>query len=139
MSDFLVVFLTALLSGGFAIPAGFLLEMPLIGIYVAACAGCVAGMVIFAFVGGGLRKWIVKRVKDPEAAQERVAELLGHWGVRGLGLIGPLFPGVTVSVLAGLAAGVDRTELIKWMMVGIFGLFAVYTVGLALIIEITGI
>jgi hypothetical protein len=139
MSDFLVVFLTALLSGGFAIPTGFLLEMPLISIYVAACAGSIAGMVAFSFVGGGLRRWIVKRVKDPEAAQERVAGLLGQWGMKGLGLIGPIFPGVTVSVLAGLAAGVNRNELIKWMTIGIFGLFALYTVGLALLIEITGI
>ena len=139
MGDFLLVFFTALLSGGFAIPAGFLLEMPAITIYLAACAGSISGMVVFAFVGGGLRTWIVNRVKDPEGAQEKVAGLLGKWGVRGVGLIGPIFPGVTVSVLAGLAAGIDRNELVKWMTIGIFGLFAVYTVGLALLIEITGI
>jgi hypothetical protein len=139
MSDVLIVFTTALLSGGFAIPAGFLLELPMLTTYVAACAGSIAGMVVFAFVGGGLRTWIMKRVKQPEEAQEKVAGLLGKWGVRGLGLIGPIFPGVTVSVVAGLAIGVDRNELVKWMTIGIFGLFAVYTVGLAIIIEITGI
>ena len=42
-------------------------------------------------------------------------------------------------LLAGLAAGVDRNELVKWMTIGVFGLFGVYTVGLALLIEITGI
>ena len=41
--------------------------------------------------------------------------------------------------VAGLAAGVDRNELVKWMTIGVFGLFGVYTVGLALLIEITGI
>ena len=139
MSDALIVFTTALLSGGFAIPAGFLLELPAVVTYLAACAGSIAGMVVFAFVGGGLRKWIINRMDDPEVAQEKVAGLLGKWGVRGLGLIGPIFPGVTVSVVAGLAIGADRNELIKWMTVGIFGLFALYTVGLALLIEITGI
>lgn len=139
MSDFLIVFVTALLSGGFAIPAGFLLELPMVVTYIAACAGSIAGMIVFAFVGGGLRSWIVKRMKQPDDAQEKVAGLLGKWGVRGLGLVGPIFPGVTVSVLAGLAAGVDRNELVKWMTIGIFGLFAIYTLGLALIIEITGI
>ena len=61
MGDALIVFTTALLSGGFAIPAGFLLELPALVTYVAACAGSVAGMVVFAFVGGGLRSWIVVR------------------------------------------------------------------------------
>lgn len=139
VSDFLIVFTTALLSGGFAIPAGFLLELPALVTYLAACAGSIAGLVVFAFVGGGLRSWIVGRMDNPEEAQEKVAKLLGKWGVRGLGLIGPIFPGVTVSVLAGLAAGVDRNELVKWMTIGIFGLFGLYTVGLALLIEITGI
>ena len=139
MSDALIVFTTALLSGGFAIPAGFLLELPAVVTYLAACAGSIAGMVVFAFVGGGLRTWMMNRMDDPEAAQEKVAGLLGKWGIRGLGLIGPIFPGVTISVVAGLAIGADRNELIKWMTIGIFGLFALYTVGLALLIEITGI
>lgn len=139
MGDVAIVFVAALLSGGFAIPAGFLLELPALVTYAAACAGSVAGMVIFAFVGGGLRKRLVSRMKNPDEAQEKVAKVLGSWGVRGLGLIGPIFPGVTVSVLAGLAAGVDRNELIKWMTIGIFGLFGLYTVGLALLIEIAGI
>jgi hypothetical protein len=139
MSDLLIVFTTALASGGFAIPAGFLLELPAIATYLAASAGSIAGMVVFAFVGGGLRTWIMNRVKNPEEAQEKVAGLLGKWGVQGLGLIGPIFPGVTVSVVVGLAMGADRKELIKWMTIGIFGMFALYTVGLALLIQITGI
>ena len=43
------------------------------------------------------------------------------------------------EAFGGLAVGADRIELIKWMTIGIFGLFAVYTIGLALLIEITGI
>ena len=139
MSDFLIVVLTALLSGGFAIPLGFLLEMPMLSIYVAAVAGAIIGMVVFAFVGGGLRSWMMKRMKNPEDAHEKVGKVLGQWGTRGLGLIGPIFPGVTVSVVVGLAAGIDRNELVKWMTIGIFGLYAVYTVGLAVLIEITGV
>ena len=136
MSDFLIVFVTALVSGGFAIPLGFLLEMPAFTTYVAALAGAATGMIVFAFVGGGLRDWIVSRMKDPEEATERVSRLLGERGVRGLGLIGPLFPGVTVSVVGGLAVGADRNELIKWMTIGILALFAIYTVGLVILIEV---
>ena len=139
MSDFLIVMVTALISGGFAIPLGFLLEMPALSVYVAAVAGSVLGMIIFAFVGGGLRSWVIGRMKDPEEAHERVSGLLGEWGTPGLGLIGPIFPGVTISVIAGLALGADRGELVRWMTLGIFALYAVYTVGLAILIEITGV
>ena len=139
MSDFWIVFLTALLSGGFAIPLGFLLEMPALTIYLASVAGSATGMIVFAFVGVGLRTWIVGRMKDPEQAQERVSRMLGERGVRGLGLVGPLFPGVTVSVIAGLAVGADRGELIRWMTVGILARFALYTVGLVVLIEVFNI
>ena len=136
VSDFLIVFVTALLSGGFAIPLGFLLEMPALTTYFAAVAGAATGMLVFAFVGGGLRDWIMSRLRDPEAATERVSGLLGDWGVKGLGLIGPIFPGVTVSVITGLALGAGRGELIRWMTVGILALFAIYTVGLVILIEV---
>ena len=139
MSDFLLVAVTALLSGGFAIPLGFLLEMSALDVYIASVIGSVVGMAVFAFVGGGLRRLVVSRMKDPEAAQERVSGLLGRWGVRGLGLIGPIFPGVTVSVIVGIGIGVDRNRLVRWMSFGILGLYAIYTIGLALLIEITGV
>ncbi|MGI9586472.1 MAG: hypothetical protein ACR2N7_12870 [Acidimicrobiia bacterium] len=139
MSDFLIVFVTALLSGGFAIPLGFLLEMPALDIYLASVAGAATGMVVFAFVGGGLRDWIVGRMKNPEEAAERVGRLLGERGVRGLGLVGPIFPGVSISVIAGLAMGAGRGELIRWMTIGILALFGLYTIGLAVLIEVFNI
>ena len=139
MSDVLIVFVTALVSGGFAIPLGFLLEMPAITTYLASVAGSATGMVVFAFVGGGVRTWIVSRMDNVEQAQAQVRRILGERGVRGLGLIGPLFPGVTVSVIAGLAVGAERGELIRWMTIGILALFAIYTVGLAVLIELFNI
>lgn len=139
MSDLLIVAVTALVSGGFAIPLGFLLAMPAVQVYVAAAIGAIVGMVVFAFVGGGIRRFAVSRMKDPDDAQAKVSKVLGRWGVPGLGLIGPIFPGVTISVIVGLAVGVDRRDLVRWMAIGILGLYAVYTVGLAILIEITGI
>ena len=75
-------------------------------------------------------------MKNPEQVQERVSRMLGDRGVRGLGLIGPLFPWVTVSTVAGLAVGANRRELIKQMTIGIFALFALYAVGLVILIEV---
>lgn len=139
MTDHLIVFIVAIVSGGFAIPVGFLLDLPPIETYLAAAAGALAGMAFFIFVGSGLRSWIVARTKISDEKLQKGKEMLGQYGTRGLGLIGPIFPGVTVSVLIGLAAGIEKRELTKWMSIGVVSMYAIYTVGLAVIIEITGI
>ena len=139
MADHLIVAVVAVISGGFAIPVGFLLDLPAIETYLAAVVGALVGMVFFVFVGSGLRSWIVRKANISDEKLEKGKKMLGDYGIRGLGLVGPIFPGVTVSVLIGLTAGIDKKELTKWMSIGILGMYAIYTVGLAVIIEITGI
>jgi len=139
MTDHLIVAIVAIISGGFAIPVGFLLDLPPIETYLAAAAGALVGMAFFVFVGSGLRNWIVKRTGISEEKLEKGKRMLGTYGTKGLGLVGPIFPGVTVSVLIGLAAGIDRKELAKWMAIGVLAMYGIYTIGLALIIEIAGI
>jgi hypothetical protein len=139
MTDHLIVAIVAILSGGFAIPVGFLLDLPAIETYLAAAAGALVGMVFFIFVGSGLRDWIVKKANISDEKLGKGKQMLGKYGVEGLGLIGPIFPGVTVTVLIGLAAGIDRKVLAKWMSIGVLAMYAIYTVGLAIIIEIAGI
>lgn len=139
MADHLIVALIAAISGGFAIPIGFLLDLPPIEVYLAAVAGALGGLLLFVFVGSGLRDWIVRKanVTDEQLAKGR--SILGEYGVKGLGFIGPIFPGVTVSVLIGLAAGVDRKELARWMSLGVLAMYAVYVVGLWVLVEVIGI
>ena len=139
MTDHLIVALVAIISGGFAIPVGFLLDLPPLEIYLSAAAGALVGMGVFVFVGAGLREWIVRRLNISEEKLEGGKRMLGKYGVEGLGLVGPIFPGVTVTVLIGLAAGIDRRVLTKWMSIGVLAMYGIYTVGLALIIEIAGI
>jgi membrane protein DedA with SNARE-associated domain len=139
VTDHLIVAIVAIISGGFAIPVGFLLDLPALETYLAAVVGALAGMIFFVFVGSSLRGWIVKKANISQEQLEKGTKVLGEYGTKGLGLIGPIFPGVTVSVLIGLAAGIDRRELAKWMSIGVVGMYAIYTVGLALIIEIAGI
>ncbi len=139
MADYLIVAIVAILSGGFAIPVGFLLDLPAIETYLAAIAGALVGMIFFIFVGSGLRSWIVKKANISDEKLGKGKQMLGKYGVEGLGLIGPIFPGVTVTVLIGLAAGIDRKVLAKWMSIGVLAMYGIYTVGLALIIEIAGI
>lgn len=139
MADHLIVAIVAVISGGFAIPVGFLLDLPPLEIYLAAAAGALLGMIVFVFVGAGLREWIAKKLNISEEKLEGGKEMLGKYGTKGLGLIGPIFPGVTVSALIGLAAGIARKELAKWMALGIVLLYGIYTVGLVVIIEVAGI
>jgi membrane protein DedA with SNARE-associated domain len=139
VTDHLIVAVVAVISGGFAIPVGFLLEHPAIETYLAAAIGALLGMLVFVFVGAGLRGWIVEKLDLSEEKLEGGKRMLGKWGTEGLGLIGPIFPGVTVSALIGLAAGIDRMQLATWMALGIVILYGVYTIGLAVIIEIAGI
>ena len=139
MSDHLIVAVVAVISGGFAIPVGFLLELPAIETYLAAAIGALLGMLVFVFVGAGLRGWIVEKLDISEEKLEGGKRMLGKWGTEGLGLIGPIFPGVTVSALIGLAAGIDRKELATWMALGIVILYGVYTIGLVVIIDVAGI
>jgi hypothetical protein len=139
MTDWLIVAIVAILSGGFAIPVGFLLDLPAIETYLAAVVGALGGMVFFIFVGSGLRSWIVKRANISDERMGKGEQMLGKYGVEGLGFIGPVFPGVTVTVLIGLAAGIDRKVLAKWMGIGVLAMYGIYTIGLAVIIEIAGI
>jgi hypothetical protein len=134
--EYLAVAVVGLLMGGVAIPAGFALGLSALETWLAAVGGGVGGMLVFVLAGGRLREWIIDKANISEEAQARGKKVLGRFGVRGLGLIGPIFPGVTASVLIGIGAGADRRDLIRWMSIGIVGLYGVYAFGLALLIEL---
>jgi membrane protein DedA with SNARE-associated domain len=89
MTDHLIV---AIVSGGFAIPVGFLLDLPTIETYLAATAGALVGMVFFVFVGSGLRNWIAKKANISDERLDKGKQMFGKYGTRGLGLIGRCFP-----------------------------------------------
>jgi hypothetical protein len=96
----LIVGATTFVSGGFGIPTGFALGLAAWEVYLAACAGSIGGLVVFLFVGdratrarspGRARS---NRIQTPSSMIGRIAD---RFGARGLGLVGPVFPGVTVS------------------------------------------
>lgn len=123
-----VVAIVGALFGGFAIPAGFLLDLSPFATYLAALAGAVAITWVVLLSGGVVRDWLMQRFADRgEKAESRAQRLIDRYGVKGLGLIGPIFPGVAASSLAGLALGLDTRALARWMSVGSALLYAVYT------------
>ena len=82
MTDHLIVAIVAVISGGFAIPVGFLLDLPAIETYLAAAAGALLGMFVFVFIGAGLRDWIVERLNISEEKLEGGKEVLGKYGTK---------------------------------------------------------
>lgn len=134
-----VVAAISFFAGGFAIPIGFALGLSIIEVYIAASLGSMAGLVVFMSVGDKVRNWLRKGRPDPENDDSRIREFANRYGERGLGLIGPVFPGVTPSVVLGLALGMDRKSLARWLLIGIAVMFALYCGGLWLLIEVVGV
>lgn len=151
---FIVVAIAGFVLGGWAVPLGFVLDIGPIGTFVAAAGGGLLGCWIFLLAGGRFAEWAKQRRarNDPaddidqtengptenedEAAEadSRVQRFVDRYGVRGLGIIGPIFPGVTVSVAGGLALGLDRRQLGKWMTIGIIAMYGLYVLGLSLLL-----
>jgi hypothetical protein len=136
----LTVAAISLVSGGFAIPIGFALGLSAIEVYLAATAGSLVGLFVFLFAGDKVRSRLTQNRPEKDLDQtSRVGELADKYGAKGLGLVGPLFPGVTASVLLGLTLGMDKASLARWMSIGICVMFALYCGGLWLLIEVVGV
>ena len=136
----LVVAMISFVSGGFAIPIGFALGLAPIEVYIAASAGSLVGLVVFLFAGDKVRARLMRdrepREPDPDS---RIPQLTNRYGAKGLGLVGPIFPGVTASVVIGLSLGLKRSSIARWTSIGIATMFALYTVGLWLLVELVGV
>lgn len=160
----LVVAAASFVSGGFAIPIGFALGLEPLEVYLFACLGSLVGLVVFLYAGDSIRSWLSRRGSsdEPDGGDEeaevdeagqpveaeqpvgappppRLRAVIDRWGARGLGLVGPIFPGVTASVVVGLALGLERGALARWMSLGVAVMFAAYTGGLWLLIELVGV
>jgi len=136
----LIVAAVSFVSGGFAIPIGFALGLSALEVYLSATVGSMAGLFVFLFAGEKIRVRLTRnrpeRVPDEDSP---VREFADRYGEKGLGLIGPIFPGVTASVVLGLALGMSKQSLARWMSIGIAVMFALYTAGLWLLIEVVGV
>lgn len=135
----LIVGVTTFVAGGFGIPTGFALGLSPIEVYIAACLGSIIGLVVFLYVGDRVRSRIAGSHPIELDPDSRIGRMTQRFGVAGLGIVGPLVPGVTMSVLIGLALGFPRNAIARWMSIGVAAMYAVYTTGLWLLVEVVGI
>lgn len=146
--EYLAVAVAGFVLGGWAVPMGFVLGLGPVATFVSAAGGGLVGCWAFLLVGDRFAAWIRRRRGDEEMpdarasvagdaeADGRVRGFVDRYGVRGLGLIGPLFPGVTASVAGGLALGLDRRALGRWLTIGIVVMYGLYVLGVALLVYV---
>lgn len=137
-ADYLIVAGISAISGGFAIPAGFLLGLHPFETYLSAAVGSSLFLIIFVPLAGKAVDRVSKGREINPNAEAWVGRISERWGVKGIGMFGPIFPGVTISSLIGLALGHDPRELAKWLSIGASILYAIYTLGIWLIFVLFG-
>lgn len=125
-----LVVVLAMLAGGWAIPAGVLLDLNPWGVYVAAVVGSLGFTLMVLALGGRARDVLVRRFY-PDAA-ERVAAsqagaILDRWGTVGLAVVGSTVLGPSLTLLAALVLGVDRRRFAIWYVVATVIGFALLT------------
>jgi hypothetical protein len=152
----LAVMVAGLVLGGWAVPMGFVLDLSPLATFLAAAGGGLIGCWAFLLAGERISAFIRRHREetneslatvDDQSGQQhndtadeaadpdtgRVRRFVDRFGVRGLGIVGPIFPGVTASVIGGLALGLDRRSLGKWMTIGIIVMYGLYVLGLTLL------
>ena len=124
----LAIMAASTVSGAVAVPLGIFTEVNpfLVFALAAVTASCVAWGLVLG--GERLRTRFLSTDGGMEKAMTRTRRVAGKFGPIGLGLIGPVFPGVVASSLSGVAIGVDSKRLGFWLTVGIGVWFSLFTV-----------
>ena len=128
--EFALVFILALLAGGWAIAAGVLFGLDPWVVYFAAVLGSVSFTLTLLFLLGRHRDRVVDRF-FPDAEERvrgsRAGEIVGRWGEIGLATIGGLLLGPSLTLTAALIMGVDRRRFTIWFLISTVVGFALLT------------
>ncbi len=104
-----------------SIPAGFALGLHPLEVFLAASSGALVGLFSVIFLGEKVRAFILRRIKnDAENKRyERAQSLWEKHGIKGIGLLGPLFFGGPLTAAIGIALGASRHKLVIWLAAGV--------------------
>ena len=117
----------ATVSGALAVPLGVFVGLHPLVVYVVTTSAAIA--VAWGLLLGGhrLRTRIADRFGHGDHTEHRTQRFVDRYGSIGLGLVGPLFPGVIASTISGVAVGIESKHLGRWLTLGIAVWFAVFT------------
>ena len=125
-----IVVAATLLVGAWSIPIGLLLDLPPLGVYVAAVAASLVFTGVVLIVGGRARDTVLARWL-PDVGEKvrtgRAVAILERWGVPGLAILGGVLLGPFVTLAAALVLDVPRRRLAAWYAAGTVVGFAILT------------
>ncbi len=116
----LIVFLASILELWFSIPIGLGFKLNPVLIIIASSLGSILSSVIIAYFGESIRNWIIKKKSKKGGIKKgRIYNIWEKYGDVSLGLLSPLFFGAPIGATIGIALGIPKNSLIKWMSIGI--------------------
>lgn len=104
-----------------SIPVGFALGLHPIEIFLAASLGSIVGIALIVFLGERVRASVLNRYGKNTVNWRygRARRIWEKYGIKGIGLIGPLFPGAPLAAAIGVALGAPRYKLFAWFTAGV--------------------
>ena len=136
--ELVLVFILAILAGGWSVTAGVLFGLEPISVYIAAVLGSVSFTLVVLFFGGKVRDSVSRRFFpdiDQRVADSKASEILNRWGIIGLALVGSTLLGPSITLAAALILGVDRNRFLFWYVVSTVVGFALLTLFWVLVLE----
>jgi hypothetical protein len=126
---FSAVLAAATVSGAVAVPLGIFVGLNPVIVFVVTSATAIGVAWGLGFGSERVRAAVMGRLGRSEKAAGRAGRVADRFGAIGLGLIGPVFPGVVVTSLSAPALGLDRRRVSIWLTIGIVAWFSIFTVG----------
>lgn len=128
--EYAILFVVAILAGGWAIPAGLLFDLNPLGVYLTCLIASIFTTVALLSLGSRFQHRIVDRIvpdAESKVADGSAQELLDRWGVPGLAVVGGVVLGPTVTILAALFLDVDRRRFTGLYLTSTAVLYALIT------------
>jgi membrane protein YqaA with SNARE-associated domain len=115
-----------------AIPAGFAFGLSPWVIFAASLVGGIAGVLVAAFLGEKIEKWLSRFRKPKPTAKEKKPNLAHRiwekYGIIGLGFLGTFTVGAPVSIAVGVGFNVNMHKLATWCCLGVLARCIVFTI-----------
>lgn len=118
-----------------AVPAGVVMGLPVLLVWVATLVGALLGIAVIVLAGDRFRTWLVRRFGRGGVREGgRLRRVWDRHGVIGWGLLAPLLVGTGLAAAIGVALGAERRRLVFWLGAGA----AVWTTVLAVAVALGG-
>jgi membrane protein YqaA with SNARE-associated domain len=140
MRDMMIIYFAGLIGIWKGVPIGMMLNTsPLIVGFMTLTGSCTTTIILYLF-GDWVKKFIEKRPgwAKMRKKQMKVERLMKKYGVIGLGMIGTITMGPSVTIITGLLLTRAKNKLLMWTIIGILLWTTVITTAAATGLEIIG-